>query len=124
MQPIYDTLQAWIPPTVITEKDYESPLSNPSELFALDRKWKAKRITHLKGNVRELTATNGITYGGSFIDSCKRVQNTRFYSDTILVDFPTLTKNDVVIKHKTIKQNILPNYYTGFRCICRYKKWK
>jgi len=53
-------------------------------------------IAHLKGNVREITANPKFTFGGSFKDSCK--------SELFLL-------NDSV------------NAYTGFRNVCRWKKW-
>lgn len=100
IQPMLDTMQAWRPPTLITEKEEENIFENPSELFALDKHALKKRMTHLRGNVRELTSTDGVSYGGAFIDSCQIDLSKLFY------------------KSET------PNFYTGFRCICRYKKWE
>ncbi|MBI3232970.1 MAG: hypothetical protein HYZ42_02845, partial [Bacteroidetes bacterium] len=57
-------------------------------------------ITHLKGNVREMTNIKGQVYGSSFIDSCC------FPNNIFQVDTSTT------------------NAYTGFRIICVYKKWK
>ncbi len=57
-------------------------------------------IYNLKGNVRELTADKNIAFGGSFIDSYKTIMETNFYP------------------------NAEANSYTGFRCMCKYKKWK
>ncbi|TVR77586.1 MAG: hypothetical protein EA409_11565 [Saprospirales bacterium] len=57
-------------------------------------------ITHLKGNVRELTNLEGYFYGNSFIDSCNTPYNV-IRRDTSLV-----------------------NSYTGFRNVCEYRKWK
>lgn len=56
-------------------------------------------IKHLQGNVRELTAAEGLFFGGSFMDSCQAV-HAKFRHD-------------------------LPatNSYTGFRNQCVYKKW-
>jgi hypothetical protein len=56
-------------------------------------------ITHLKGNVREMTNKKGIFYGGSFIDSCTTNYNSS-RQDTLLV-----------------------NCYTGFRNTCEFKQW-
>lgn len=56
-------------------------------------------ITHLQGNVREMTDVNGLFFGGSFTDSC-HVIHERFRMDQ-----PTT------------------NSYTGFRNKCVYKKW-
>jgi len=60
---------------------------------------KKELITHLKGNVREMTNIKGLFYGISFIDSCKSNYN-ECRSDTSLI-----------------------NSFTGFRNICRYRKW-
>jgi hypothetical protein len=57
-------------------------------------------ITHLKGNVREMTNIQGEFYGSSFHDSCK-VPNNTIRIDTSLI-----------------------NSYTGFRNACTYKQWK
>ncbi|MGI6319873.1 MAG: SUMF1/EgtB/PvdO family nonheme iron enzyme [Bacteroidales bacterium] len=61
---------------------------------------KKELITHLKGNVREMTNIKGQFYGSSFIDSCKTPNNI-FRQDTLLI-----------------------NSYTGFRNICEYRQWK
>jgi len=55
-------------------------------------------ITHLKGNVREFTNVKNIVFGNSYYDS-------------------TDSKNN------NFRQVSSPNAYTGFRNICRYKKW-
>lgn len=64
--------------------------------------WMCKKdlITHLKGNVRELTNVKGVFYGNSFVDSCNLPAN-RLVKDTLYI-----------------------NCYTGFRNICTYKKWE
>lgn len=61
---------------------------------------KRELVTHLKGNVREMTNVPGIFYGLSFIDSCKIEYNS--------------CRHDV----NTV------NAYTGFRNVCRYKEWQ
>lgn len=61
---------------------------------------KKELITHLKGNVREMTNLKGEFYGSSFIDSCKTPNNT-CRQDTSLI-----------------------NSYTGFRNICEFRQWK
>jgi len=61
---------------------------------------KKELITHLKGNIREMTDIQGQFYGLSFINSCELNYN-KCRSDSALV-----------------------NSYTGFRNICSYKKWK
>jgi hypothetical protein len=57
-------------------------------------------IIDLLGNVRELTNVSGISFGGSYIDSCLTVK-TKYFYDT---------------KMET-------NAYTGFRNICTWRKW-
>jgi hypothetical protein len=57
-------------------------------------------ITHLKGNVREMTAEEGKTYGCSYFDKCNGTYNAI-----------RITKSK-------------PNSYTGFRNICRFVKWE
>jgi hypothetical protein len=57
-------------------------------------------MTHLKGNVRELTNISGISFGGSFMDSCSTVTNKLFFDDNS------------------------PSVNTGFRNICRIKRWE
>lgn len=57
-------------------------------------------ITHLLGNVREMTNIQGITFGGSYIDSCYLINKSYFYTDSV------------------------PNYHTGLRMMCHFKKWK
>lgn len=57
-------------------------------------------IFNLRGNVRELTADKNISFGGSYIDSHKTIMETNFYP------------------------NAETNSYTGFRCMCKYKKWE
>jgi hypothetical protein len=59
---------------------------------------KKELITHLKGNVRELTNVKGQFYGYSFIDSCN-TKNNAFSQDTFFI-----------------------NSYTGFRNMCTFKK--
>ena len=61
---------------------------------------KKELITHLKGNVREMTNSKGQFYGNSFIDSCNTPTNI-CRKDTLLV-----------------------NSYTGFRNTCEYRQWK
>lgn len=61
---------------------------------------KKELITHLKGNVREMTNLKGQFYGSSFIDSCKALNNI-CRQDTLLI-----------------------NSYTGFRNVCEYRQWK
>lgn len=56
-------------------------------------------ITHLQGNIREMTSQAGITFGGSFKDSCAVIKRQNFFNDTSI------------------------NCFTGFRCVCRYKTW-
>ncbi|MCF8239057.1 MAG: formylglycine-generating enzyme family protein [Saprospiraceae bacterium] len=60
---------------------------------------KKELITHLKGNVREMTNIRGSFYGRSFIDSCQ-IPNDICRNDTLLI-----------------------NSYTGFRNVCQYKQW-
>lgn len=64
--------------------------------------WDCKKdlITHLGGNLREMTSVKGTFFGNSFIDSC-HVPGDRFTQDTSYV-----------------------NFYTGFRNQCTYKKWE
>jgi hypothetical protein len=59
--------------------------------------YKYDLILDLKGNVAEITSMEGINFGGSYMDPA--------------------TKNNF------FEKNFLPNCYTGFRNICRYKKW-
>lgn len=61
---------------------------------------KKELITHLKGNVREMTNIKGQFYGSSFIDSC-------------------ITPNNICRR-----DTLLVNSYTGFRNICEYRQWK
>lgn len=61
---------------------------------------KKQLITHLKGNVREMTNLKGHFYGSSFIDSCNTSYNS-IRQDSLLI-----------------------NSYTGFRNICEYRQWK
>ncbi len=56
-------------------------------------------VTHLLGNVREMTCIPSLTFGGSYIDSCNTINKSYFYTDSV------------------------PNYHTGLRMMCRYKKW-
>jgi hypothetical protein len=56
-------------------------------------------ISHLNGNVRELTDLEGTFFGASFIDSCS------------VRDHVLRTDSDFV------------NSYTGFRAKCEYRKW-
>ena len=56
-------------------------------------------VSHLKGNVREMTSVKGQFFGLSFIDSC----------DT---SYPIIKQDPNMV-----------NSYTGFRNICVYKKW-
>lgn len=58
-------------------------------------------ITDLLGNVRELTNSKNVTFGGSYYDSCSTVKSKYFYYEQ------TET-----------------NAYTGFRNICTWKKWE
>lgn len=60
---------------------------------------KKELISHLKGNVREMTNFKGLYFGLSFIDSCGKGFD-KFRKDTRSC-----------------------NSYTGFRNICTYKKW-
>ncbi|WP_158276198.1 SUMF1/EgtB/PvdO family nonheme iron enzyme [Brumimicrobium oceani] len=61
---------------------------------------KKLKIHHLKGNVREMTATKGEFFGLSFMDSCD-LDDTKIRRDDNLV-----------------------NSYTGFRNVCIYLKWE
>jgi hypothetical protein len=61
---------------------------------------KRELITHLKGNVREMTNTKSVFYGSSFIDSCKFPNN--------------ICRQD----------SLLLNSYTGFRNVCEFRQWK
>jgi hypothetical protein len=61
---------------------------------------KINLVTHLLGNIREMTNIQGLTFGGSYIDSCAAINRNYF------------------IKEKG------SNCYTGFRCVCTYKKWE
>ena len=56
-------------------------------------------LTDLLGNVREMTNIEGVSFGGSFFDSCDTVKSKYFYHS----------------KKET-------NAYTGFRNICSWKK--
>jgi hypothetical protein len=60
---------------------------------------KKEIITHLKGNMREMTNVKNLYFEISFIDPCEKKYN-KFRIDS----------SDV-------------NSYTGFRNICTYKKW-
>jgi len=57
-------------------------------------------LLHIRGNVSELSNTEGISFGGGWID--KREQ---------------ILKQDTFIYIK-------PNCWTGFRNVCEWKKWK
>lgn len=57
-------------------------------------------VYHLKGNVREISSSKGISFGGGWKDSLKIIQ-TR---DTFFTE--------------------KPNSYTGFRNICQWVKWE
>ncbi|MCW3102708.1 MAG: gliding motility-associated lipoprotein GldJ [Bacteroidetes bacterium] len=61
--------------------------------------FKKNLVADLRGNVRELTTDSARTFGGSYIDSSATVQTKLFYSHSG------------------------SNCYTGFRNVCRYKKW-
>ena len=75
--------------------------NNPNENSKIrDKLIKKGTIINLKGNVSELTSDSTIVFGMSFKDSCSK--STR-----------------EIVFNKSIK----PNYYKGFRCMCRYKKW-
>lgn len=116
IQPMIDTIRNGSPPTVIT---WDLSLSNK------------KIITHLKGNVQELTSTNGISYGGSYLDSCHTVTTMSFYKFKISKEnFHEIASTNPIpldSTHKLIRMCFykpeIPNCYTGFRCVCRYKKW-
>nr|WP_294859183.1 SUMF1/EgtB/PvdO family nonheme iron enzyme [uncultured Fluviicola sp.] len=56
-------------------------------------------ISHLKGNVREMTDLEGTFFGASFLDSCS-VPDYILRTDSFLI-----------------------NSYTGFRAKCEYRKW-
>lgn len=56
-------------------------------------------ITHLQGNVREMTNINTRVYGCSFADSCS------------------------VCSHKIWTDTSAPNCFTGFRNVCSYQVW-
>lgn len=56
-------------------------------------------ISHLKGNVREITDLKGVFFGASFVDSCN-VPDYVFRTDL----FPI-------------------NSFTGFRNKCEYRRW-
>ncbi|WP_341900526.1 SUMF1/EgtB/PvdO family nonheme iron enzyme [Fluviicola taffensis] len=60
---------------------------------------KKDKITHLQGNVREMTDLEGTFFGASFIDSCS------------VLDYVLRT------------DSFLINSYTGFRAKCEYRKW-
>ena len=61
---------------------------------------KKQIISHLKGNVREMTNKKGQYFGLSFIDSCK--------------------SQSYVIKYDSLGANS----YTGFRNTCEWRVWK
>ena len=116
IQSMIDTMRNGSPPTIVTW--------NQSS-------FNKKMITHLKGNVRELTSTNGISYGGSYLDSCDKVITTSFYKFEIPKENvrentskkpATLDSSHRMVRMYFYKPEI-PNCYTGFRCVCRYKKW-
>jgi hypothetical protein len=116
IQPMIDTMRNGSPPTIIT---WNQSLVNK------------KIMTHLKGNVRELTSTNDISYGGSYLDSCYTVTTTSFYKFKIPKENVHEINSEKPIpidsSHKVIRMSFykpeIPNCYTGFRCVCRYKKW-
>ncbi|WP_165851348.1 SUMF1/EgtB/PvdO family nonheme iron enzyme [Brumimicrobium aurantiacum] len=60
---------------------------------------KKLKISHLNGNIREMTAIEGEFFGLSYMDSCE-------------------IKDD-----KIIKDDNLVNSYTGFRNICTFQEW-
>jgi hypothetical protein len=61
---------------------------------------KKELITHLKGNLREMTNIKGKTYGCSYYDKCNGSYNSIRISEA------------------------KPNSYTGYRNMCRYVAWK
>ncbi len=71
-----------------------SPLKTTSCVFC-----NRELITHLKGNLREMTNVKGQFFGISFIDTCKTPIN--------------ICRQDT----------LLTNSYTGFRNICKYRQW-
>ena len=57
-------------------------------------------INNLRGNVSEWTSENEITVGGGWLDKRERIMQTDTFH----------TKS--------------PNAWTGFRCVCEWKKWE
>ncbi|GAB4446880.1 MAG: hypothetical protein OHK0036_00400 [Bacteroidia bacterium] len=57
-------------------------------------------ISYLYGNLREWTDKEGLTFGGSWIDNYETIQSNPF-----------------------IYQQEKTSAFTGFRCVCQYKKW-
>ncbi len=81
---------------------------------------KRSLMTDLLGNVREMTKVKGVTFGGSYYDSCKVVNTKYFYR--IAHEPGTYTDH----LHKTTyfnDENREANSYTGFRNVCTWKKW-
>lgn len=62
--------------------------------------WCSYKIIDLRGNVSEWSAIDGVSFGGGWIDSKERIM-----------------ANDVFETKE-------PNAWTGFRNVCRWKKWK
>lgn len=83
------------------ENEFENYPFAPTESRSRQvfREFNETRIIQLRGNVREWTNIEGIAYGGGWNDSLNTIMNT----DTFF------TTN--------------ANAWTGFRNVCRWKKW-
>lgn len=77
-----------------------SPNSSTPLVSTTCKQCDVELITHLEGNVREMTNVKGLFYGSSFLDSCDTPKN----------------------KISEDKHHI--NAYTGFRNACEYRVWK
>jgi hypothetical protein len=85
-------------PENLTDKDIY-PYSPDPAMEVSCYNCKKDVISHLKGNVREMTDVEGLLFGASFRDSCS------------VPDYILRTDSDLL------------NSYTGFRAKCEYRKW-
>lgn len=78
----------------------DTPQKGPGPVNQFSLNKANTHLSHLRGNVREMTNSEGEFYGLSFLDSCEEDHN-KITSDANLV-----------------------NSYSGFRNVCVYKKWE
>lgn len=81
---------------------------------------KRSLMIDLLGNVREMTNIKGITFGGSYYDSCKVVNTKYFYHIDKKPRSYTNSMNTMIFSNDENKE---ANAYTGFRNVCTWKRW-